>query len=284
MKYVVYGMRFANGSLYVGGTSSFKRRRKHHRKTLHQGEHDNAAVQVAFNAAGEPEFVELAHAFDLAVLHEVEAAVIEALKPDLNRRTPERFQPPVKTQGQRAWGPYPTLRAAAAGEGVSYTQIKRISRVSYEDYLYAKFRVSISEMVKADEKAERKAANADAQKVLVDGVLDFPAAHRARIGMSRPRYRLLRSRGLDPFAPENRTPGMPTPPRLVTAHGRTQSVTEWALETGLSKQTITQRMDRLGWPPEHAVSATPYEPGHFMKQAAAQLAEQRATEGLEPTV
>lgn len=40
--------------------------------------------------------------------------------------------------------------------------------------------------------------------------------------------------------------------RLLTIGGRTQSVTEWALEVGISRMTIFDRLD-LGWSPERAV-------------------------------
>lgn len=40
---------------------------------------------------------------------------------------------------------------------------------------------------------------------------------------------------------------------LVTAHGRTQHVMDWARETGLGVQTILRRLQR-GWEPERAVT------------------------------
>jgi hypothetical protein len=43
---------------------------------------------------------------------------------------------------------------------------------------------------------------------------------------------------------------------LLTAKGRTQEVSVWAKETGLSRQTIRARI-KAGWNPEDAVSLLP---------------------------
>lgn len=42
--------------------------------------------------------------------------------------------------------------------------------------------------------------------------------------------------------------------RLITSNGRTQSLTEWARETGLPKTVIWDRIDEQGWTPERALS------------------------------
>lgn len=42
--------------------------------------------------------------------------------------------------------------------------------------------------------------------------------------------------------------------RLITAFGKTQSLTEWSRETGIDKTTIATRLDRHGWSPDDAVS------------------------------
>lgn len=43
---------------------------------------------------------------------------------------------------------------------------------------------------------------------------------------------------------------------LITAHGRTQSASQWAAETGIERNTIKQRL-RSGWSPEEAVTLRP---------------------------
>lgn len=43
------------------------------------------------------------------------------------------------------------------------------------------------------------------------------------------------------------------PKHLVTAKGKTQCISDWAKDTGLSKQTIRARII-AGWKPEEAVS------------------------------
>ena len=42
--------------------------------------------------------------------------------------------------------------------------------------------------------------------------------------------------------------------RLITCNGRTQSLTEWSLETGLTKTLISDRIDNWGWSPERALN------------------------------
>lgn len=43
---------------------------------------------------------------------------------------------------------------------------------------------------------------------------------------------------------------------LVTAHGETMTITQWARKTGVGKTTIRQRL-AAGWPPASAVSEPP---------------------------
>lgn len=42
--------------------------------------------------------------------------------------------------------------------------------------------------------------------------------------------------------------------RMVTAFGRTQTIAQWSAETGIPWTNIRNRIDRLGWEPEAAVS------------------------------
>lgn len=41
---------------------------------------------------------------------------------------------------------------------------------------------------------------------------------------------------------------------LITAFGKTQTIKEWADETGIKYDTIERRINKYGWPPEKAVS------------------------------
>lgn len=45
--------------------------------------------------------------------------------------------------------------------------------------------------------------------------------------------------------------------RLITAHGRTQTLAQWSEELGAPPRLIHQRLDYLGWSPERAVSERP---------------------------
>lgn len=42
--------------------------------------------------------------------------------------------------------------------------------------------------------------------------------------------------------------------RLIEFNGRTQSITEWAVETGISISALSIRLDRLGWPIDRALT------------------------------
>lgn len=42
--------------------------------------------------------------------------------------------------------------------------------------------------------------------------------------------------------------------RMITAFGKTQSIMEWARETGISRSTIASRLDRWGWSVEDALT------------------------------
>lgn len=42
--------------------------------------------------------------------------------------------------------------------------------------------------------------------------------------------------------------------RILTAHGRTLTIAEWARETGISEDVIQQRVVKLRWSHERAVS------------------------------
>ena len=46
-------------------------------------------------------------------------------------------------------------------------------------------------------------------------------------------------------------------PKRITMGGITQNVSEWAAETGISKHTISRRINSLGWSAEQAVTTPP---------------------------
>lgn len=45
--------------------------------------------------------------------------------------------------------------------------------------------------------------------------------------------------------------------KLITYNGKTQSMTQWANEVGIAQQTLQNRLGRLGWPIERALTAKP---------------------------
>ncbi len=53
--------------------------------------------------------------------------------------------------------------------------------------------------------------------------------------------------------------------RMLTAFGRTQTVAQWAAETGLPWTTIRSRLDRFGWPLESALTE-PRRPGRKLRR------------------
>lgn len=44
--------------------------------------------------------------------------------------------------------------------------------------------------------------------------------------------------------------------RIITAFGKTQHLSAWARETGIERRVISQRIDKLHWTPEMALSTT----------------------------
>lgn len=52
-----------------------------------------------------------------------------------------------------------------------------------------------------------------------------------------------------------------TTTRKITFNGKTMPLCDWAIETGLSRTTITQRIDAYGWSVEKALSTPKMERG-----------------------
>lgn len=48
-----------------------------------------------------------------------------------------------------------------------------------------------------------------------------------------------------------------TKTRLITWRGKTQCLTDWAVETGIHKASIQVRLDRCGWSVERALTEEP---------------------------
>jgi len=57
--------------------------------------------------------------------------------------------------------------------------------------------------------------------------------------------------------------------RLWAYQGRTQCVSDWAKELGLAMHSLTQRVDRLGWSIERALSTPPMPRGNRLKNKQA---------------
>ena len=58
--------------------------------------------------------------------------------------------------------------------------------------------------------------------------------------------------------------------RLITSNGKTQSLTEWSLETGLTKTLISDRIDTWGWSPEKALTEPIADKTENMRRAQSQ--------------
>lgn len=48
--------------------------------------------------------------------------------------------------------------------------------------------------------------------------------------------------------------GLASQKRLITVNGKTKTVAEWAKETGMHTYTITDRLNKLGWSEQDAVT------------------------------
>src|SRR5262245_35533904 len=70
---------------------------------------------------------------------------------------------------------------------------------------------------------------------------------------------------------------MPTPARTLTLGGETLTLRQWSARTGLAVNTITARLDQLGWPIARALSTPadkrfrPGRPSHDLPRPAPRM-------------
>lgn len=72
---------------------------------------------------------------------------------------------------------------------------------------------------------------------------------------------------------EQRANSSSAPLRYLTFGGRTQLMTEWAREIGISTQLLHKRLDYMGWPIEKALRPTPDNLHKLWLAASARVAE-----------
>ena len=256
--HLIYTMTFADGSEYVGATSAFANRRQNHMRDLRRARHSRP-VQAKFAECGPPTFEAVTCGFSRESLHELEAQVIACRNPPLNVNTtpyplaplaplgkhPKRTRRPVPPP--QPYGPYPSKRAAAEALGVNRRDVRAMSYEALLETLAARRAVT--------ERAPKFVGPRLPQGVrLVGGVLDFPANHRKRLNISHHRYKRAQRHGADPL---RIGPPVPQVERKVTAAGRTLTLAKWEKETGVRRNTITNRLDHLHWTPEQAVGLEP---------------------------
>lgn len=134
MNEVIYTMRFADGSTYVGVTRNFKARTAHHTHQLQRGRGVNDRVRKKFQEFGPPVFEVCALPLPGTSLRSLEERVITAQEPELNITV----QPVAASSSSGAvrWGPFDSLRDASLTLGLSEYKISYLAaRMSYEDWL-----------------------------------------------------------------------------------------------------------------------------------------------------
>lgn len=252
MNPVVYKIEFPDGSHYIGCTVNFSARRQAHLSDKRKGTAVNPLLRAAFAEHPVCGIYVVACGFDRETLHKLEALVMASDPPTLNvNQAPTRI-PDAREAGPRSWGPYETLRDAAKNLGLSYTQIKRISKFSFESAVY-----KLAYRRPKPQKLPREPSTYfDQFKVSVDGVLDLPANHCRRAGIS---IKLYHSRVRDGHSRASalRSKCVPPPERKLTAGGKTMTLKQWSKYCGVRKNTLRSRLDSLGWSPEQAVGIDP---------------------------
>ena len=86
---------------------------------------------------------------------------------------------------------------------------------------------------------------------------DFTISQLARLIKSKPAsvaYRLKHGWSIDDIINK---PFENTKERLITFNGKSQSINAWARETGISKITIRNRLNRYGWSIEETLTIIP---------------------------
>lgn len=276
--HLIYTIQFPSGALYVGATSRFNARQAMHRRAA-RGK-DRTSHVLAKQLRTEPgwEMQPIACGFDRETLHLLEAQVIATLRPTLNclsEPTPlAPLNPKRRPRGDatlaKRFGPYDSMRVASKALGTSRSQLRRMG--SYEAYMASKS--------KPEPKRQRKAP----AKIGPTDPRNLPQLVNQN-GWYWP-YQLRQKKPSNPPKPFGPYPSINaacralgvTPPTLtkhasyeayikyqeikhmrtrhITAAGRTKSITDWSKETGVSANTIYQRLFR-GVPPEQAVGLEP---------------------------
>lgn len=254
MTELIYTMRFADGSTYIGATRNFKARRQNHRRNLRKGRGVNEKVRKKFQKFGKPTFEVCAEPLPGQSLRALEEQVIATQEPELNVVTVSVVLPDNSVERARAWGPFDTQREAAVVLGVGYNTAKRWSaKTSYEDWLTQQMTATR----KAPELAGPPNPSGNPWYVFARGTWYRKEDRRATLGLSADTVQDRRRRGWS----DERI--FTTPPedqemkkRVIECAGETLTVTEWARRAGVRPGTIHNRL-RRGWTPEQVVGLAP---------------------------
>lgn len=137
MRPVVYRIEFPDGNFYIGSTVNFQSRRVSHLRAFRGKATSSSGLTAAFQKNRVCGIYVIASGFNRESLHLLEAALIAQERPSLNMNTSPTPLPPPGCGGSKPFGPYPSMKDAARGLGISYGGLKTLARHKTYDQLVA---------------------------------------------------------------------------------------------------------------------------------------------------
>jgi hypothetical protein len=289
----VYKIEFPNGQCYIGSTVNFSSRRSTHLRHSRKGKAVNHKLQAAFDAYPVCGIYPIASGFDRETLHLLEQQIIDQYTPELNV-APATPNPATQTGKERPYGPHASIGAFAAFAGVPYSTAKKIvHRLPYADYLDKKNNPPPKREKVVGPPDPRKHARYfftsgawyDGQKLRAEMGVRY-ATYRKRREKGWDKLRASTQPAVVPYYPHpgvnelgislttvaarvrhgwtrEQASTLPTGTRVkpmrhkyLTVDGVTQTVSEWAMQTGLLPRQLHSRT-KLGWTPRQIVGYDP---------------------------
>lgn len=309
MRSVIYEIVFPDGTSYIGSTAHFSQRRRQHLRASRKDKYKTSqALQDKLREFPVCSIYQVASVIREDDRHLAEADVIASRAPTLNcTHTPTRIHrhKPGESANSRAFGPYPSISAAAKALGTNRTRLREFG--SYDAFVAHKEAVRNRETkasalqgppdprnncslayvnggwhsrdaLQEQYGLSRKELN---RRLLKNRRLDAPVSLKLpitrvceRYGVNRYRYNAARAAGatvrqalgLDPFQPNRKA--VKVKKRVITVNGQSATVNVWAKRAGVTPNVVHSRL-HLGWTEAQAVGAEPSPKQAKMAEAAA---------------
>jgi hypothetical protein len=288
----IYKIEFPDGKCYIGSSCNFHARKGAHLRDMRKGKAVNRKLQEHFDKYKACRVYPIASGFDREALHHLERDVIGQEKPDLNTHLVPNRLPTLEETSAKPFGPYKSMKVAAAVLGVSYTHLKRKAKTqTYEEVLaYTEAVRKTVRVVECTHPLDPRKNNrlfvhngawCDSKQLReVNKVQEKTYRKRIAAGWSRydactiPKGKKSRKR-LELFGgityacylgrkyagyPDRQCRGIEplqlkepnVQRRSITAGGKTMTVQQWASGLGVKPATVHSRLF-LGWSEEEAV-------------------------------